>query len=99
MKNQGATLASLNLNSVKIINIVILNIVNTMNRKEILLASFTVSGGDAYQPVQIQKLVFLFQEKALKERIYNFTPYNYGPFDSEIYVTLEKRVPGPRSIC
>ncbi len=61
-----------------------------MNQKEILLASLAASRGEPYQPVQIQKLIFLFQEKALKEKIFNFTPYDYGPFDSKIYIELEE---------
>ena len=63
---------------------------NTMNQNEILLASLAASRGEPYQPVQIQKLIFLFQEKALKEKIFNFTPYDYGPFDSKIYIELEE---------
>lgn len=61
-----------------------------MNQKEILLASLAASCGEPYQPVQIQKLIFLFQERALKTKIFNFIPYDYGPFDSDIYIQLEE---------
>lgn len=61
-----------------------------MNQKELLLASLGASNGEPYQPVQIQKIVFLFQERGLKSNIFNFKPYDYGPYDSEIYIRLEE---------
>ncbi len=61
-----------------------------MNQKELLLASLAASCGEPYQPVQIQKLIFLFQERALSTKVFNFIPYDYGPFDSDIYIRLEE---------
>ncbi len=45
-------------------------------------------------PVQLQKVLFLLQRKfpadRLGESFYNFIPYNYGPFDVQIYYDAEK---------
>jgi uncharacterized protein len=64
-----------------------------MNRNDFVLAVFASSNNAIYSPVQIQKLFFLIEKKIpeLSENNYfNFTPYNYGPFDPEIYdVILE----------
>lgn len=43
-------------------------------------------------PAQLQKTLFLLQKaypKKLKD-FYNFIPYNYGPFDIQVYVNAEK---------
>jgi hypothetical protein len=43
-------------------------------------------------PVQVQKALFVFKEGAGRnlpnDSCYNFVPYNYGPFDSQIYEHL-----------
>lgn len=59
-----------------------------MNRNDFVLAVLASSNDAIYSPVQIQKLFFLIEKKIpeLSEYIYfNFAPYNYGPFDPEIY--------------
>jgi uncharacterized protein YwgA len=61
-----------------------------MEQKDLLLACMAAAGKDAYQPVQIQKLVFLFQNRGLKENVFNFIPFDYGPFDPQIYKKLEE---------
>jgi len=61
-----------------------------MEQKDILLACLAVAGKESYQPVQIQKLVFLLQDRGLKENAFNFVPFDYGPFDPQIYKTLEE---------
>ncbi len=61
-----------------------------MEKKDILLACLSVAGKESYQPVQIQKIVFLLQDRGLKERVFNFTPFDYGPFDPQIYKSLEE---------
>lgn len=64
-----------------------------MNSNDFVLAVFASSNNAIHSPVQIQKLFFLIEKKIpeLSENNYfNFTPYNYGPFDPEIYdVILE----------
>lgn len=61
-----------------------------MEKKDLLLACLSVAGKESYQPVQIQKLVFLLQDRGLKEPVFNFTPFDYGPFDPQIYKSLEE---------
>jgi hypothetical protein len=64
-----------------------------MTKRKMLLACLAAAKGDTYEPVQIQKLVFLFQEKApdlFKKKPFTFFPYNYGPFDQTIYAELDQ---------
>lgn len=63
-----------------------------MTKRELLLACLAAAQGGTYEPVQIQKLVFLFQEKApdlFQKKPFKFVPYNYGPFDQKIYSELD----------
>lgn len=58
-----------------------------------VLACFASSKSALYEPVQIQKLIFLFQEQAspfFRVKPFTFRAYDYGPFDSDIYTTLER---------
>lgn len=65
-----------------------------MDQRDLILACLTASEGRAYRPVQIQKLVFLFQEKAPQAfpegNLFNFEPSDYGPFDPTVYRVLEE---------
>jgi uncharacterized protein len=61
-----------------------------MNQRDLVLACMAAAGVGSYQPVQIQKLVFLFENKALHENIFNFIPFDYGPFDPDVYKRLEE---------
>ncbi len=61
-----------------------------MEQKDLVLACMAAANGASYQPVQIQKLIFLFQERTNKGGIFNFIPYDYGPYDPEIYHRLEE---------
>ena len=63
-----------------------------MTQTEIILASMAASDGATHTPVQIQKLLFLIDKKLSVELggpFFNFIAYDYGPFDKEIYRTLE----------
>ena len=64
-----------------------------MDRKDYLLAVLATSGDGSFTPVQIQKLLFLL-DKEVPDRIggphFHFIPYDYGPFDSEVYDALEQ---------
>jgi hypothetical protein len=60
-----------------------------MNRQELLLCILAAANGRAYEPVQIQKAAFLV-DRNVPNLIdagprYNFVPYDYGPFDREVY--------------
>lgn len=66
-----------------------------MNRNDFVLAVFANSNNAIYSPVQIQKLFFLIEKKIpeLSENNYfNFTPYNYGPFDPNIYDVISELI-------
>ena len=46
-----------------------------------------------YAPVQIQKLFFLLDREAANfvgGPHFNFQPYDYGPFDSQVYTALNR---------
>ncbi|HDV6632647.1 TPA: hypothetical protein RJX14_001439 [Legionella pneumophila] len=62
-----------------------------MNRKDLMLAALYPADMDSYTPVQIQKLLFLIQKKIpfCIENEFEFSPYDYGPFDKNVYKELE----------
>jgi len=63
-----------------------------MDRDQTVLAALAADPGSMFEPVQIQKLMFLIdkrQAKALGGAKFDFQPYDYGPFDSAVYRTLE----------
>ena len=62
-----------------------------MTRQEWLLLAL-VSAEHGMTPVQVQKTMFLLRMEAptrLQDDFYNFEPYDYGPFTSDIYTDLE----------
>jgi len=63
-----------------------------MGPKETILLGLAPAKCKYHSPVQIQKLFFLFEEnisKKLGGKVFNFQPYNYGPFDKKVYDVLE----------
>jgi len=64
-----------------------------MNRKELILVGLAPAIGTFHSPVQVQKLFFLIDRNladALNGPFFNFQPYNYGPFDKNVYEILEE---------
>src|ERR1700704_660608 len=65
-----------------------------MDRRELLLAVLAAGRGKAFNPAQVQKTVFLISTNLpnLVHRggEFNFVPYNYGPFDKNVYVEAER---------
>lgn len=62
-------------------------------RSNITLAAMTPSPLAVYDPVRMQKLLFLIDAEIavwIDGPHFNFRPYNYGPFDVDVYITLEK---------
>ncbi len=65
-----------------------------MDRRDLLLAVLAAADGSPYQPVQLQKAVFLVSRNM--SRIvtegpgFAFAPYDYGPFDSSVYHEAER---------
>lgn len=60
-----------------------------MNRRDAVLAVLAAADGNGYGPAQLQKAMFLISRNAPDVfddgRGFNFTPYDYGPFDKRVY--------------
>lgn len=65
-----------------------------MNRRETVLAALAAAGENAtFEPVQVQKLLFLIDREAahmVDGPHFAFAPYDYGPFDRVVYEQLEQ---------
>ena len=64
-----------------------------MTKKEAVLMALAAANGAHYQPVQIQKLMFLLDRKIPESfggPIFSFQAYDYGPFDKTVYDTIEE---------
>ena len=67
---------------------------DTMTRRDWLLLLLGAPESVPLDPVRVQKSMFLFvheDQLPVGER-YEFTPYDYGPFSSEIYADLDSLV-------
>lgn len=64
-----------------------------MHRRDLLLAVLASAEGRAFTPVQLQKSVFLICRNVPSlinsGPTFNFTPYDYGPFDPSVYTEAE----------
>ena len=57
-----------------------------------MLAAMSPAGTGSFSPVQVQKLFFLLDENVAVQTNgphFNFEPYDYGPFDKDVYLELE----------
>jgi hypothetical protein len=58
-------------------------------KNDLVLVALALAAGEPLSPVQLQKAVFLLQEKLPKKGLYSekfpFEPDNYGPFCGEVY--------------
>ena len=64
-----------------------------MEKKDFVLGVLASSNGAVHTPVQVQKLFFMVDKKistAIGGPYFNFIPYDYGPFDIEIYNVLKQ---------
>jgi DNA-binding PadR family transcriptional regulator len=64
-------------------------------RQEWLLLALAIREGQPMTPVQIQKAMFLLGTEAKQlvgPKFYKFVPYNYGPFDADVYHDLDDLV-------
>jgi hypothetical protein len=65
-----------------------------MNRNQLVLALLAAAEGRPYTPVQIQKAVFLVVENlpalVTEGAGFDFRPYDYGPFDADVYLEAQK---------
>ena len=63
-----------------------------VSREELIIAAMAPADGRSHTPVQMQKLLFILDENAaarLNGPHFRFEPYHYGPFDKEVYETLD----------
>lgn len=65
-----------------------------MHRSEVLLATLGAAEGRPFSPVQLQKAIFLI-DRNLSQIFdegsrFSFEPYDYGPFDREVYAEATK---------
>ena len=63
-----------------------------MNRQDLMLAVLAVDRGASYTPVQVQKLFFLLDARVADRfggPYFEFSPWDYGPFDRAVYDELE----------
>ena len=61
----------------------------TLERLDLLLALLAASGGDHYDPSQLEKSMFLLTRNladvvVVTDGHYNFLPYNFGPVDLQV---------------
>jgi hypothetical protein len=64
-----------------------------VTRREYVLAVLAASEGAVHTPVQVQKLFFLLDQKAaplIGGARFHFRPYDYGPFDKEVYEEITR---------
>jgi uncharacterized protein len=65
-----------------------------MNRRDLVLAILAAADGRTYTPVQIQKAVFVicdhFPDLIDEGVSFQFEPYDYGPFDSNVYSVIAR---------
>ena len=64
-----------------------------MDKKQIVLAGLYPASQKNHTPVQVQKLFFLLDKnipQLIDGPLFDFQPYNYGPFDKNVYRTIEE---------
>lgn len=60
-------------------------------RQQFVLAALAAGAGEAFAPVQVQKMFFLLDEEISEDfggKQFAFEPYDFGPFDRNVYVEL-----------
>lgn len=63
-----------------------------LSKEEFVLAVLSASENNRYTPVQIQKIFFILDREIpehISGPVFDFKPYDYGPFDSTIYQIME----------
>ena len=64
-----------------------------MIRKDLTLLAIAAGHPTALLPVQLQKSLFLLTDRLPREiqafDVYQFSPYDYGPFCAEVYMDAE----------
>lgn len=74
---------------------------NSMSRSDLVLALLASAGGRAYTPAQLQKTTFLVTENLphlITGEGFDFQPYDYGPFDKDVYVEAQRLRDGGEAV-
>ena len=62
-------------------------------KQDIILAALSPKD-ISYDSIQLQKLLFLLDENVSPDlfggKLFDFQPYNYGPFDKDVYTEMNK---------
>lgn len=64
-----------------------------MDKQELLLIALGAGGKHEHTPVQVQKLLFLIDKNVgarIGGAVFDFVPYDYGPFDASVYEILRE---------
>lgn len=65
-----------------------------LHRDDYVLAVLATSGGEAWTPVQVQKMFFLLDQRLASQvggPHFSFAAYDYGPFDAAVYDVIERQ--------
>jgi uncharacterized protein YwgA len=63
------------------------------NRQKLILAALATNSTTRFAPVQVQKIFFLIDNNIANDiggKQFNFAPYDYGPFDKDVYLELNE---------
>lgn len=63
-----------------------------LENRDIMLLVITAAGDTGLTPVQLMKSMFLIGQSELSDlpsNFYSFIPYNYGPFNPDVYRDVE----------
>jgi len=66
-----------------------------LENRDIMLLVITAASDTGLTPVQLMKTMFLIGQSGLADlpsNFYSFVPYNYGPFNSDVYRDVEVMV-------
>ncbi len=64
-----------------------------MRKRELLLVALRAGEKHEHTPVQVQKLLFLIDKNVgarIGGPVFDFAPYDYGPFDASVYEVLRE---------
>lgn len=64
----------------------------SLENRDIMLLVIAAAGDTSLTPVQLMKSMFLIGQAELSElpsNFYSFVPYNYGPFNPDVYRDVE----------
>ena len=65
-----------------------------MTRDDVVLLLLHFAGNNGFTPVQLQKAAFLASDRGPslfdEGSTFNFKPYDYGPFDKNVYRSVEE---------